>query len=80
MFHFLSEYANQGSHNLGAQHKVRGDIASGKARHLNRTAVDALLNIMSWCSSFPFDDAEAMKPIHEFFCYLDCRKQGQNTL
>ncbi|MCM1139142.1 MAG: hypothetical protein NC453_11290 [Muribaculum sp.] len=71
MFHFLSEYANEGSHKTTKNNKVRDDIACGNAKYLNRTAVLAFLNIILWTSHFPIEDQEAMKPIHEFFYNLN---------
>lgn len=74
IFHFLSEYANNGSH----RDKVREDIAAGRAKHLNRTAVDAILNIFLWCSQFPVDDQEAMKPITNYFLTFKTEKDNGN--
>ena len=75
LFHFLSEYANEGSHGadkreIAIAKKQKNDIEKGLARHLNRTGVNALLSICLWCSTFPIDDNEKMKPYHEFFYNL----------
>ena len=75
LFHFLSEYANEGSHGVDKREiaiarKQKSDIEQGLAKHLNRAGVDALLSICLWCSTFPVDDPEKMKPYHEFFLNL----------
>lgn len=76
LFHFLSEYANEGSHGKDKRTEIlakkqKKDIEEGRALHLNRTAVNALLSIFLWCSTFPVDDPDAMKPINEFFYDLN---------
>lgn len=75
LFHFLSEYSNEGSHGTDKRaeiiaQKQKRDIESGKALQLNRAAVNALLCIFQWCSSFPIEDMGAMKPINEYFLNL----------
>lgn len=75
LFHFLSEYANEGSHGtdrreVAIARKQNSDIEQGLAKHLNRAGVNALLSICLWCSTFPVDDSEEMKPYHEFFLNL----------
>ena len=78
MFHFLSDYANEGSH-ASSSGRVNTEILSGRAKHLNRTAVDALLNIFSWCSDFPISDKEKMKPIQEYFKDLNIKLDSNNN-
>lgn len=78
MFHFLSDYANEGSH-ASSSGRVNKEILSGRAKHLNRTAVDALLNIFSWCSDFPISDKEKMKPIQKYFENLNIKLDSNNN-
>lgn len=69
MFHFLSDYGNNGSHESDPKEpdNIRTDIKSGRAKYLNQTGVDALLNVLFWCSEFPINDNEKMKAIQTFF-------------
>ena len=80
MFHFLSEYANEGSHPSDPREssKIREDLSSGKAKYLNRIGVYALLTIFQWCDSFPIGNEEKMKPIHIFFQSLP-REEKSST-
>lgn len=80
LFRFLCDYANEGSHATDTNYpskKVNDEIRTGRAKYLNRTAVDALLNIFSWCSEFPIKDEEKMKPIQKFFINLKTEEEKQ---
>ena len=80
LFRFLCDYANEGSHATDPEstsRNVNDEIRTGRAKYLNCTAVDALLNIFSWCSEFPIKDLEKMKPIQKFFIELKTEEANQ---
>jgi len=50
-------------------------VLFGKARHLNRTGLDALLSILLWYSHFQTE--EGLKPYHTFFSDLQQKYQSR---
>lgn len=76
LFHFLSEYANAGSHESTNDEgeAIRKDIKAGNATFLNRTATLALMNIILWCSNFPLENQEKMKDIQMFYYNLSTQQ------
>lgn len=76
LFFFLNTYSNEGSHAQSEHNetnrltKVRKDIKSGLAVHLNTAALVSLLSVIKWAASFPVEDEEKMKSIQIFFSKL----------
>lgn len=69
-FHFLSQYyCNPGSHAGNPQKEpvVCSFIQKGDAPYLNQMGLNALLSILDWYSSLPFNDDEAMSPFRKFY-------------